>query len=190
MGLRIKDYFYSSQWSLCLLNASPLNVQPSFQIPNWRCASSTWTSGIASDGPPLLPPTSFPSFRPNRSSKEIPLALSSEHAGICPLHFPRTTPGSRGSLPLLSAPCSRRLLSWRCCHSAPSPGAASPSSTGGGEPTLSRPPDPACSAFTRHLARPPLLSYLLLTLCSSLSSCTWHKPHRGSGFYVLLTDAR
>lgn len=34
------------------------------------------------------------------------------------------------------------------------------------------------------------LSYLVLALCSSLSSCTWHKPRRGSGFCILLTDAR
>ena len=155
MGLRIKDIFYSSQWSLCLLNASPLNAHPSFQTPNWRHASSTWTSGITSDGPPLLPPTSFQSFRPNLSSQEIPLALSSEHAGICPLHFPKTTPGAHRSLPPLSHLYSCCLLSptqqprepkntrGRCCHSAPSPGAVSPRDTGGGEPSLSRPPGPA-----------------------------------------------
>lgn len=139
-----------------------------------------------SDGPPLLPPTSFQLFRPNPSSQEIPLALSSEHAGICPLHFPRITPGARGSLPLLSPPTLAA-----CCPPHSSRGSlrthvggvatlppASPSSTGKGEPTLSRPPRPACPALTRHFARPPQLRHFLLALCSSVFLHLARAPQR------------
>lgn len=152
--------------------------------------------------PPLGHPVSrvmaLPSCHPHPSSRSGQIGVLRKSHWLCPQSMlgsvPFTSPGPPPDHVGVSHCCpprnSRRLLSWRCCHSAPSLGAASPSSTGGSEPTLSRPPYPACSAFTRHLARPPLLSYLLLTLCSSLSSCTWHKPHRGSGFCVLLTDAR
>lgn len=145
-------------------------------------------------GRPVSRVMAVPSCHPHPSSRSGQIRVLRKSHWLCPQSMlgsvPFTSPGSPPEHAEVSHCCSPTTLA-ACCPPRSSRGnlkthvggvatlpPVSPSSTGKGEPTLSRPPRPACPALTRHFARPPQLSHFLLALCSSVFLHLAQAPQR------------